>query len=421
MVNKVERLKWRRITRHDPIHLAVCRFIPPPLGLPQRSGGLATRNAALPPPFAFFSSFPPPITGRRCLPRTGRRKRRKKRRTAFEGRPVVVNPSLRRGKPGGGGRRLATKTTDRLLDAVAQDLCLTTWVETHGYHRGVATRRTEPTAMNTSSESPSSPPPAASLPPRALIILVLGLLSAWLSAGSLGWPAPPLQKALTWLSLTTIVVIAFPDRRRMYFSDWLLLGGAAVIAVLMTASSLSVVNVLAVAVLLAAIARVRPGPTSQVAGPVALAAAVLAIFRLVCDSSAAAWTFTNSVGGCEGLWAGWLTGRPLLIGASFGGIDFLAVMTALAAAWLIAASRPRLVRALYVVLAILIAQTAYLVALAFSHDLTRCCRRKSFLRIAISPTWAPGLGAIRSALCCPGICRCSPPSSTPRWPSACFA
>ena len=51
--------------------LAVCRFIPPPLGLPQRSAGLATRNAASPIPFAVFSAFPPPG------PRAGRRKRGK--------------------------------------------------------------------------------------------------------------------------------------------------------------------------------------------------------------------------------------------------------------------------------------------------------------------------------------------------------
>ena len=110
----------------------------------------------------------------------------------------------------------------------------------------------------------------------------------------------------------------------------------------MTASSLPVVNILAVAILLAAIAQVRPGSIAQVSGPAALAATALAVFRLVCDGSAAAWTFTNTVGRVEGLWAGWLTGRPLLIGASFGGVDFLVLMAALTAAWLIATPRPRI-------------------------------------------------------------------------------
>ena len=174
-------------------------------------------------------------------------------------------------------------------------------------------------------------------PVRALIILVLGLLAAWLAAGSLGWLAPPLQRALTWLALAAIVIAALPGRRRISGSDGLLLGGATLIAVLMTASSLPVVNILAVAILLAAVAQVRPDRRRRSSGPAALAATALAVFRLVCDGSAAAWTFTNTVGHVEGLWAGWLTGRPLLIGASFGGLDFLVLMAALTAAWLIAA------------------------------------------------------------------------------------
>ena len=177
---------------------------------------------------------------------------------------------------------------------------------------------------------------------RATIILVLGLLTAWLAAGSLGWLAPPLQRALTWLGLAAIVIAAVAGRRRISRSDGLLLGGAASIAVLMTASSATVVNILAVAILLAAVARVRPGSTARVSGPAALAATGLAVFRLVCDGSAAAWTFTNSVGRVEGLWGGWLTGRPLLIGASFGGVDSLLLMAVLTVAWLIAAPGPRI-------------------------------------------------------------------------------
>ena len=101
-----------------------------------------------------------------------------------------------------------------------------------------------------------------------------------------------------------------------------------------------------------------------------MAVAALAVFRLVCDGSAAAWTFTNTAGHIEGLWAGWLTGRPLLIGASFGGLDFLVLMAALTAAWLIATPPPHARRAGWAVLFIFLAQTAYFVVLAFSHDLT---------------------------------------------------
>ena len=141
------------------------------------------------------------------------------------------------------------------------------------------------------------------------------------------------------------------------------------IALLMTASSLPVVNILAVAILLAAVAQVRPGSIAEVSGSAALAATALAVFRLACDGSAAAWTVTNTIGHVEGLWAGWLTGRPLLIGASFGGIDFLVLMAALTAAWLMATPGPRIARAAWAILFIFLAQTAYLVVLAFSDDL----------------------------------------------------
>jgi hypothetical protein len=208
------------------------------------------------------------------------------------------------------------------------------------------------------------------MPFQALFILVLGMLTTWLAAGSLGYVAPPLQKALTWLAFASLVMAALPSRGWISRSDLSLLGGAVLIAVMMTASPSAAINTLGVAVLLAAIAQLRPEsprwPTARVAGPAALAAVTLAVFRLVCESSAAAWVFTNHAGHIEGVGVAWLTGRPLQIGASFGGIDFLVVMAALTVAWLVAAPRPRLCRAL---LAIFVAQTAYLVIVAFSDDL----------------------------------------------------
>ena len=48
---------------------------------------------------------------------------------------------------------------------------------------------------NTASNAPTFSP--APLPIPAYIVLIGGLLAAWLAAGSLGWIAPALQKALT--------------------------------------------------------------------------------------------------------------------------------------------------------------------------------------------------------------------------------
>ena len=101
----------------------------------------------------------------------------------------------------------------------------------------------------------------------------------------------------------------------------------------MTASALAVVDIMAVAVLLATVAFVRPGMIARVAGPTALAAATLAVSRLVIEGTASGWALADAFGRTEGHLAAMLTGRPLLIGASFGGIDFLVVTAALAVAW----------------------------------------------------------------------------------------
>ncbi len=223
--------------------------------------------------------------------------------------------------------------------------------------------------MNLETESPSStqnstasaPPPA-----QAMIVLVCGLVATWLAAWSLGWIAPPLQKSLTWLALGTVVMLAV--RGSGTTARWTL-AAAAVVAVLMTASALTVVNILAVAMLLATVAFVRPGMIARVAGPTALAAAALAVSRLLIEDTASGWALADIVGRTEGQLAAMLTGRPLLIGASFGGIDFLVVMAALAIAWHRSAPQPSIKRIAFAGLAILAAQTIYLVVLACAHDL----------------------------------------------------
>jgi hypothetical protein len=217
-------------------------------------------------------------------------------------------------------------------------------------------------------DSAAGPPIAPPVPVRALVVLVLGLLATWLAAGALGWIAPPLQKGLTWLTFAAIVITALPTRR-VSGTDVALLGGATSIALLFTASSTPAINILAVAILLAAIAQFRPGPFAQVPGPVALAAMTLAVYRFVSAGSAAAWTFSNGLGHMEGTWAGWLTGRPLLIGATFGGVDFLVVMVALAIARQMTSPGSRLAQPCKALMFILLAQTVYLVILAYSDEL----------------------------------------------------
>ena len=205
-------------------------------------------------------------------------------------------------------------------------------------------------------------------------------MATWLAAGSLGWLAPALEKPLSWLALATIVAATISGCRPSRL-EGLVLGGAVLIAMAMIATSLPVVNILAVAIVLAASAGspsfsrnpAVAGTTNaaaNVSAPLALAATTLAVFRFTADSSPAVWNFANAIGRFEGLLAGWLTQRPLVIGASFGGVEFLVVMAALTVAWVIATPRPRMARAAWAGLFIVLAQTVYLVLLAFSDDIT---------------------------------------------------
>ena len=211
-------------------------------------------------------------------------------------------------------------------------------------------------------------PFSSRMPPRVLTILACGLLATWLAAGSFGWIVPPLARSLTWLALGAVALLAIYGGESTR-GGRRLLAAAGLIALLMTVSSLAVINIMAVALLMAAAAHACPGMTTRAAGPVALAAAALAVFRTICEGTAAGWAVANGIGQAVGVFASFATRRPLAIGASFGGVDFLVAMAVLLVAWRQAAPAAAAKRLLPAVLAVAAAQTAYLVVLAFSHDL----------------------------------------------------
>ena len=95
----------------------------------------------------------------------------------------------------------------------------------------------------------------------------------------------------------------------------------------------------------------------------------LAVFRLAETSIPLVWQLADTLGWSMGKLAGGLTGRPLTIGATFGGIDFLVLMIALYAGWLCSIAPPRRRAAIYAGLAIVIAHFAYLVTLAYSEKI----------------------------------------------------
>ena len=134
-------------------------------------------------------------------------------------------------------------------------------------------------------------------------------------------------------------------------------------------SALPTVNVLAVTVVLAAIAQVSRGLTGRVALIAAFAAGALGLYRFACDSIPTVWLAADLKGWMLGRLAGWLTGSPLEVGATFGGLDFLVLMAAVYAAWLVCTAPPRYPRALWAAAAIVVAHMAYLAVLAHSENL----------------------------------------------------
>ena len=142
--------------------------------------------------------------------------------------------------------------------------------------------------------------------PPAIVVLVAGMVAAWLAAGSTGLLGHPLQHALTWLALAVAMVAGWP-RDNQSFGTWAILAGGAVFSLLLSTSSLPAVNVLAVAVLLAAIAQVGRGLTARVTLIAALAAGGMGLFRFACDSIPLVWLATADTSGWR-LLAGLLTG-----------------------------------------------------------------------------------------------------------------
>ena len=214
---------------------------------------------------------------------------------------------------------------------------------------------------------PSGGPPTAPSP-RAVVAVMAGMIGAWLAAGSMGLLAHPLRHALTWLSMAVMLVAGWPQGRRAW-KEWGILAAAILAGLILTVPAHGVYNVLGPAVVLAVVARVHAGIDGRALGIAAFAVTVLGVFRLACTAIATVWLAADWAGQALGAVAATILGRPLLVGATFGGVDFLVLMAALFGAWLCSTPRPRWGRAACALAAILVGHLGYLMILACSTDL----------------------------------------------------
>ncbi|MCG2684437.1 MAG: hypothetical protein L6306_12595 [Planctomycetales bacterium] len=222
------------------------------------------------------------------------------------------------------------------------------------------------TARN--SQATASGESFAAVPARAVVILVAGMAAAWFAAGSTGLLGHPLRHTLTWIALAVAIVAAWPVEIRT-FRIWAVLAVGVILGFSFTTSPLPAVNVLAVAVVLAAIAQVSRGVTARVVLLGALAATVLGCFRFACVSIPIVRHAADGAGCALGRLAGWLAGSRLEVGATFGGIDFLVLTAVVYAGWMICTPPPRRTRAIWAAAAIIVGQLAYLIVPANSEKL----------------------------------------------------
>jgi hypothetical protein len=202
---------------------------------------------------------------------------------------------------------------------------------------------------------------------RVVIAALAGLAAAWTVAGSIGLLAHALGRALTLgLLAVAVLVLHFPPK----WTKSLLVRLTAVViaAVLMVASSQPVVNISAVALLLAFLASLVSTRDRSVLLSASVGVAALALYRLMYTTIPLVWMAADRLGHGLGRLAGLLSSRPLNIGATFAGLDYLVAMLALWAAWTAMTGGLRTKRTAYGLIGIAAGHFGYLIALSYVPD-----------------------------------------------------
>ena len=194
-----------------------------------------------------------------------------------------------------------------------------------------------------------------------------GMLAAWIAAGSTGVLADPLRIAMTWLAL---IVLAASMGLHKRWQPLLLLPIVVLIALPLVIPVSSTHEVFLVAAVVSLFAAGAQGVDRSALSSCALAVLTLAIFRFACESVSVVWMLSDIAGAALGQCAAAVTGKPLDVGATFGGVDFLVLMAAFLGTWLWKTSgRRRRIRAAWAAFAILIGHLLYLVLVALALDI----------------------------------------------------
>ena len=157
--------------------------------------------------------------------------------------------------------------------------------------------------------------------------VVLALAAAWLAAGSVGLMAHPLRRILTGLLVLAGIMVARPPGAAVAAGRALFWWGLLAAFALLAAPQ-PVVNVLAPAVVLAALAATRPGEQRAVWATGAQAVLLYAVYQFWVTLVPWGWMAADRVARWLGWAVSWVSPWPLEVGRTYAGLDFLVLTLA---------------------------------------------------------------------------------------------
>lgn len=195
--------------------------------------------------------------------------------------------------------------------------------------------------------------------------ILLGLAAAWIAAGSTGLLGHALRHALALSFLAAAFIVGLPSgnwsRNRVLALGVVVIGG-----LILLSSPLTPVNVMASALILAALGWLRPAP-QQVPFLIASASVLaLGLYKFAVIAIPWLWLVTDWLGAAITFLPGFVSRQPLHTGATFAGLDYLVLMLALYVLWAVHVPEPKTKRVLKTGGVILGAHLLYLIVLALA-------------------------------------------------------
>ena len=203
---------------------------------------------------------------------------------------------------------------------------------------------------------------------RPVLAALSCLAAAWVMANSTGLLVYPLRRMLVLLCVG-VALVGLGARVKWSWQLWVSLALVVGLFLAAVTSPLPPVGIAGIAVVLAFLAWVYTGPQREVLWVSCSGLAVFGLYRAVVIFIPWVWLAADLLGREIGRCAGLVMHRPLRIGATFAGLDFLVLTGTIWLLWLARRPRPRRVVVLYGALAVLGGHLVYLIVLSCFTDL----------------------------------------------------